>query len=382
MVVASPDPDEAVGGSFKGRCPACNLKDNELDHKTGETLIHKALENCRIGRLKKFTCVGRTFLDVVSFADICVGSWLLGVCVQEDILGSNGVLPTRQFNLEELHLVTCYHRLGLRCQTRRLDLMPFSKVHTLSWTGIHRSQFRVVQAALSSLAKQLVSLELDYLSSTTNRDPDVDQTAEPGDLTPFFLDLRGGGDVAFPKLESLSFTNVVVETSKGGELAAALNLHRLRSLTLKQCPGWKTLLAGMQNEVSEGPFPLLALEVHSFPREDERDSVVGAAIAQALRLCPDLEELRFYKVNGTASFPDMGVLQQKMELPKLKRVVVHEGSPLTGTLGRWRPPPEVMDQFGPEFVEYNVLSHSKIEFLGHAGSLDQVVSLSLFYCVP
>lgn len=303
-------------------------------------------------------------------------SWLLGVCVQEDILGTNGILATQQSDLEELRLITCYHRLGLRCQTRYLDLTPFANLRTLSWTGVHRSQFGVVEAALAALANQLVTLELDYLSSTANRDAEADQATEPGYLTTFFLGLRSQDtSVVFPRLENLSFTNIVLETTMGGQLGAALNLHRLKSLTLKQCPGWKTLLASMQNPLAKPPFPLRRLEVHSFPREDDRDSAVATALASALRLCPDLEELRVYKVSGTASFPDTGVLQQDVKLPALRRLVMHEGSPLTGSLADWRLPGDASEMFG--IAEHNLLSHSRVEFLGHAGPMEQVVSLSI-----
>lgn len=61
MVVVSPEPDESVGGNIRGRCPACNMKDNGRDGESGEALVHRALEACRTGRLKKFTYVGRAF---------------------------------------------------------------------------------------------------------------------------------------------------------------------------------------------------------------------------------------------------------------------------------------------------------------------------------
>ena len=291
------------------------------------------------------------------------------------MLGPTGVLSVQQPNLEEIHLITCYHRLGIRCQTRTIDLTPFAHLHTLSWTGIHRSQFRVVERALRALSRQLVTLELDYLSMTANRDAEVDQSLEPSYLTSFFLSLkRNADDVPFPKLKSLSLTNIILETTYGAELASALNIPRLTTLKLKLCLGWRAFIDDLTIPPRPTPFPLRTLEVHSFPRQDDRDGVVAEALSQILRACPYLEELRVYRFNGSAIFPESGVLLQHLRLPRLRRVVVHEVSPLTGSLGAGRVWPETQQLLPRDGAAHNLLSHSRAEFFGYAGPIAQLVS--------
>lgn len=378
VTVASPVPDESVKGSIRSRCPGCDIKDFEKEGETGEALIHEVLRNCQPGRLKKFTCVhdpGPHRGSRANPTDISSTSWLLGVCVQDDILGPAGLLATHQRNLEEIRLVTCYHRLGIRCQTRQLDLTPFAHLRALAWTGIHRSQFRAVERVLEAAAPRLVELELDYLSSTANRDAGLD-FHDLGYFAAVLLGrLKQGQEVFFPRLERLSLTNVVLDTVRTDEFVNALNAPSLRSLKLKQCPGWRSFISRVWL-LAPDALPLRSLEVHSYPREDDWDSHVAAQIAQVLRRCPALEELAVYRLNGTASIPGTGLLLLDGQAPALRRVVVHESSPLTGNMAAGRVWEDVPRLLPEDRSRHNLLSTSRMEFLGYAAPTGQVVCLA------
>ncbi|SPO06838.1 uncharacterized protein DNG_09532 [Cephalotrichum gorgonifer] len=371
VTVVSPVPNDTVQGNVKARCPGCDITDFGREEAVGGRLVAEVLGRCRPGRLRKFT-------------------WLLGLCIQPDILGTKGILATQQPDLEELRLVTCYHRLGLRCQTRSLDLTPFAHLRSLSWTGIHRSQFPVLERALASSAARLVDLELDFLSSLA--DHPLAQTPEsqtPESTLPYFprvvLGLpRAEGGAAFPRLASLTLTNVDLTTLAAGQfgelnpLGPALNARNLKALRLRHCPGWESLANCLHPDYSCGDEyddewpPLRVLDIHSLAS----DSHPGhPALWMSL---DEMEELSLYKIGQATATADEIVLPSfTFPLLGVRRLVLHEGDVRPpGTRPRVREGgrigEQLVDGHGMYNPSCNALSNAKLEFLGFASPLESM----------
>lgn len=163
-------------------------------------------------------------------------SWEIGTCIRPQILGPTGYLNSKQNKLAVINLVT----MGM-CEINErgnspIELGQFSCPRDISWIGMWSDRdLAALNTALKTNANHLRRLELDFVNMSL--DP-----YKHSYLASRILELPVDQcKVRFPSLRALSLSSVSLEASHK-ELAYALNIHKLSSLTLRNCPGWEVLL--------------------------------------------------------------------------------------------------------------------------------------------
>lgn len=186
--------------------------------------------------------------------------------------------------------------------------------------------------------------------------------------------MQTGATVAvFPRLKSLSLTNVDLSTIRWNELYHALNIPYLESLALKQCQRYTPLLRTAMLLSRPTGLSLQFLEMHTSREHDEEGSV-HVALEQLLPSCPSLRELRAYRANSASRSHEGDRPAVEFRLPRLRRAVLHDVPPVGAfDVRRWW----VGDTVGFPGVDprRGPLSYSpELEVLGCAGRPEQVVS--------
>jgi len=159
------------------------------------------------------------------FSDPLLISWHLGSCTPASLLGENAYLPLKQSRMKSLSIATnpsCWNS-----SRESLDLWRFRHLRSISWMGLSRaSDFAEFYGVLLRNEKNLHDLKLDVKGSqrsalirslTTRQSP--------------FHEIPN----RFQSLRILYLTGVVFK-SITSDAISSLNIGRLESLTLHECP--------------------------------------------------------------------------------------------------------------------------------------------------
>ena len=167
-------------------------------------------------------------------------SWDLGMCIPENILGSEGYLTKQQTAIESLSLITSgkCHYSG-RMQEEILILSNFPRLRKFSWKGLRSAEeLNSLRGLFRSNFRVLEELELDFFDwETVIIDKDC----------PWFREAipphnSNGVVQQFISLKRLSLSEFNLYRGKEG-ITRAFNIGNLQSLTLRNCAGIFTFLS-------------------------------------------------------------------------------------------------------------------------------------------
>lgn len=236
------------------------------------------------GSLKSFRLVTSLILSIHQNL-LKSSSWKLGTCVPSEILGRSGYLDKKQSSIETLSLITggaCGENLDGECQ---VDLSAFRSLRGISWINLRSAEdFEALGGALQTNSAHLTELRLNFVDWTEADDSwftDRGQWKSDRSENFFARDVlklsAGEAVVKFPALETLLLSEISFE-SAAPEMSYAFNLSRLRSLTLRNCPGSGDFLRGVVK--SGQAIRLISLEVqagigHGFDMPGAISKVLG-----------------------------------------------------------------------------------------------------------
>lgn len=145
----------------------------------------------------------------------------------------------------------------------------------------------VGRALQYTITQQLVELELDFFQWPSTMLPDLHEEQAAAHFNEYVLqNSQMTGIVTFPKLQSLSLTGIPM----GGYeeiILLAFNLCSLKSLKLRSCPGWDTVLKRMTE--SNQRILLQSLEIQAYTVGESAHA--GRDLAQFLLAFRGLKEL-------------------------------------------------------------------------------------------
>src|SRR2546421_295750 len=196
-------------------------------------------------------------LQMESFHTNCLVSWNLGTCVPQSILGPSGYLPLRQTQIESLRLVadgSCSWSADRQC---RLALSAFQHLTRLSWAGLCRDDdLETLADVLERISNQLVEFELDLIRCCTlaAEMDEEDDSIFARDI----LRLPQREQRIFPSLRLLSLSGVFFAPCLA-QIVDQFDFSIIRSLTLRDCPGYQELLDHLIR--SSQPIRLKFLEI-------------------------------------------------------------------------------------------------------------------------
>ncbi|KAH8816664.1 hypothetical protein F5884DRAFT_873409 [Xylogone sp. PMI_703] len=222
-------------------------------------------------------------------------SWHLGTCIPEDILGSEGYLPTKQTSLEAISLITgsgCFEEEDL---SDPIDLTKFHSLKRISWIGVRTAaQFRIIRTAIRTNSQILTHLRVGYcdqpvhalnaegqLVSLTLADgpdddvPDDDGDEDPDEINFFAYKCLGWRPPPKQKLTVPKLTSLILEYMPLGpttlDLVHDLNIQNLSHLCLRHCDGMNLFLEAI--DISDQQLKLSSLEYCTGSRDSEFRSV-------------------------------------------------------------------------------------------------------------
>lgn len=238
----------------------------------------------------------------------------MGTCVPHQILGNSGYLKSRQRTIEAIALITdggCEVNLDGEYP---IDLSGFNSLRDISWTGLQSDKdLDTLGSALKNNALHLEQLQLDFVNWTPDH-WDEDSNFFAGEILKLPV---GKISVMFPALKMLSLRAISLENAEK-ELAHALNLSKLSSLTLRHCSGSEDFLAAA---VAGGQIiGLSSLEIVYGPSDDEYYML--QILSDSLNSLKGLRDL-FISLPG----PDVTLnfwRAVSKRLPQLTRFVYHQ----------------------------------------------------------
>ncbi|CAI4212662.1 unnamed protein product [Parascedosporium putredinis] len=186
-------------------------------------------------------------------------TWNLGLCVPARLLGCDGYLTQHQSGIESIRLIT---DASCPLGDGSLTLDQFKRLKVLSWIGLRaEDEFESLERVLANRAHHLVELELDFLNWK-----ELEVLWEDGlgfDAHPFetlLLEIPcNSARCSFPVLQRLSLSNLDLR-SDTQMMASALNSPHLRSLTLRQCPGWSRFVQYLLGDTGQLHFQSLEVQ--------------------------------------------------------------------------------------------------------------------------
>jgi hypothetical protein len=220
-------------------------------------------------------------------------SWELGTCVPLGILGRSGYLGNKQSSIETLSLITggaCGENMDGECP---IDLSAFRSLRGISWINLRSAEdFEALGNVLQTNSAHLTELRIDFVdwieahnSWFADRERFEDNRSENFFAREVLKLSAGEVVVKFPALETLLLSDISFN-SAAPEMFYAFNLSRLRSLTLRNCPGSGDFLRGAI-ELGEA-IRLISLEVQA---NINHDFDIPGAISTFLRAFEGLENL-------------------------------------------------------------------------------------------
>ncbi|PGH27653.1 hypothetical protein AJ80_00667 [Polytolypa hystricis UAMH7299] len=243
-------------------------------------------------------------------------SWELGTCVNADILGSSGYIPTHQRGIEKLTLVT---DVGCALAEGGLWGLPHLRnIRHLSWRRIRLKRMaRTLQRVLEANSERLEYLELGIIPYEC-----------VGDNRHLILHvlriiLHSPG-IQFSCLRDLSLSNVsfLLDMSLK-RLVSAFQLTKLRSLKLHFCQGAFNVLNCM---ISGQPRAIMlkCLEISTIGLAPDESGTTWCKAFSLLQLFGELEALYLYIAQRID--PEILSSLYLLRQPTLKRLVLHDNS--------------------------------------------------------
>lgn len=238
----------------------------------------------------------------------------MGTCVPHRILGTTGYLRSKQTSIQAISLITdggCEVNLDGEYP---IDLSGFNSLRDISWTGLQSDEdFDTLGSALKKNTLHLEKLQLDFVNWTPeNWDEDSNFFAVEILKLPV-----GKVAVMFPALKMLSLRAVSLKNAEK-ELAHALNISQLSSLTLRHCSRSEDFLSAA---VAAGQsIGLSSLEIVYGPSDDEYDML--HILFQSLKNLKGIRDL-FISLPGPDATLDFWHAVAE-NLPRLTRFVYHQ----------------------------------------------------------
>ena len=195
-------------------------------------------------------------------------SWNFATCVPSEVLGPSGIISVNNPLLRSLSLITDFSCSGEK-EECKVDLSSLDHLQNLCWRAPSAYHVKTLFDAIERNSERLQKLELDFVDWPTlrqslgllggNRD-DGPQSAFASFPVVFGL-TRQPPQLIFQAIRELSFTQVPLVA----EMAHAINLDTLRSLTMRRCPAWDLFLAHVTERVTESglPIQLKTLEIYA-----------------------------------------------------------------------------------------------------------------------
>lgn len=225
------------------------------------------------GSLRSFR-LGSSLIVSIHQTLLKSSSWELGTCVPSEILGSSGYLRNKQSSIETLSLITggaCRENMVGKCP---LDILAFRSLRSISQIYLRSAEdFEALGGVLKTNSAHLTELRLHFVDCTrADHYWFTDRGRWEGDRSENFFarDVpklsAGEAVVKFPALETLLLSNFSC-ISAASEMLYTFNLSRLRSLTLRNCPGSGDFLRGI---IEWGQaIRLVSLEVQDGVNDDD-----------------------------------------------------------------------------------------------------------------
>jgi hypothetical protein len=172
---------------------------------------------------------------------------------------------------------------------RPIDLSAFRSLRSISWINLRSAEdFEALGSVLQTNSAHLTELQLDFVYWAEAEDSwfvDWGRWSENFFARQVLKLSAGEIAVKFPALETLLLSEVSL-VSAAPEMFYAFNLSRLRSLTLRNCPGSEDFLRGVV-ELGEA-IRLVSLEVQA---GINHDFDIAGAISTLLGAFEGLENL-------------------------------------------------------------------------------------------
>lgn len=175
----------------------------------------------------------------------------------EGILGPLGVIPLWHPSLQSLSLTTSCDcngredRVFPRHQGCVIDLDRLRELRRLCWKAPRREDVDVLSSAIRNNSQHLKSLELDFVDwenldlrydAAFNWIDTIETARDCCTFSTRILRLPSSPTrslLLFPDLQELSLSGIPI----GTDLAKAIDITNVRSLTLRRCFGWHLFLA-------------------------------------------------------------------------------------------------------------------------------------------
>ena len=258
-------------------------------------------------------------------------SWDLGMCIPENILGSEGYLTKQQTAIESLSLITsgkCHY--SVRVQEEILILSNFPRLRKFSWKGLSSTEeLNSLRGLFRSNFRVLEELELDFFeweAVTIDGVDTMDYSYEDGPSFPeAILPHNSDGAVQqFKSLKRLSLSEFEFEISTE-QITRAFNIGNLQSLTLRNCPGIRTFLSTIMD--AGLVLRLKSLELIMLDRPIRRNGSIESPLISFLQSFKGLEH--FHLMLRTGRSDPKQVLSSYWNAilhhsSTLKRLIYHE----------------------------------------------------------
>ena len=181
------------------------------------------------------------------------------------LLGRDGYLTLHQNGIESLRLITdasCW--LG----DRSLALNQFQRLKRFSWSGLRTElDFVSLNGVFENCAHHLVELEVDFVDWEELEDlwDNLGYADHPFESLLRRIP-RSSTRCRFPALERLSLSNLDLRSATR-MMASAFNSSHLRSLALRQCPGWDRFLQCLLEHTDQ--LHVQSLEIQNSSLDDD-----------------------------------------------------------------------------------------------------------------
>ncbi|OAQ58074.1 F-box-like domain-containing protein [Pochonia chlamydosporia 170] len=173
-------------------------------------------------------------------------AWDFGVCVPDDLLGTDGEITKNQRSIRSLSLITDCYCQCLGDESSKVNFTKFENLRGLRWKAPRVNDLASIFEAIRANAGRLESLELDFVSWRymegilclyLGKRDSLDMELEKYFTAHLTSAIPDSGS-RFQSLRNLSLSHIPL-TAAAGEV---FNFDTLRSITLRDCPGWSAFL--------------------------------------------------------------------------------------------------------------------------------------------